>query len=567
VRLIGTDVLLLTAFSLALSCTGKIGEVGPGAGRFRGAGTSSGVGGGSPSVGGSPTGGDSNAAGLMPMLRLTNREYNNTVRDLLGDATQPANQFPSDRDATFEFRRAGAIAVLDATLLQSAAEGLAAAAAPKIVPGMLLPCDPATGEDACAQKFIATFGQRAFRRPLTADETTHLTALYTTGRTTLNLAFSGAIGLLIEAVLQTPQFLYHWESVPGAPLLYEGAVVRLDAYQMASRLSYFVWGSMPDDALIAAAAAGQLDAPAGVQAAAQRLLTDPRAKDTVSSFFSDWLALDGLAGDIKDVTVYPGYTAAMRQAMVDETSTFVQNVAFGGDGRLATFLDAPYSYINSTLAGVYGAQASGTAFQRATLNPAQRAGLFTQASFLALTGSSNGSNPVRRGKAIYTKLLCHTLPPPPANVPPPKPASAGGTTRERFVEHDQNACAKSCHQAMDPIGFAFENYDGIGQYRTTDNGHPVDATGSIMLDGATQTFGDAVGLVGLLAKSAEVRSCFAGEWSRYALSRVDTDADLASLQSAAAAFSSDTATLQDLVASIATMRSFRYRSPSPGEMP
>jgi hypothetical protein len=120
---------------------------------------------------------------------------------------------------------------------------------------------------------------------------------------------------------------------------------------------------------------------------------------------------------------------------------------------------------------------------------------------------------------------------------------------------------------MDPIGYGFENYDGIGQYRTTDNGSPVDATGTITLDGTPQTFNDAIGLVGLLAKSPEVRTCFAGEWSRFALSRMSTDADAASLQATAAAFASDTATVQDLMAAVATMRSFRYRSPSPGEMP
>jgi hypothetical protein len=503
----------------------------------------------------------------MPMLRLTNREYNNTVRDLLGDTTRPANQFASDRDVTFEFRRAGGVAVQDGMLLRTAAEGLATAAAPKIVPGMLLPCDPATGEAACAQTFITTFGQRAFRRPVTTDEATRLTGLYTTARTSLTLSFPGAIGLLIEAMLQTPQFLYHWESSPTAPLIHEGNAIRLDGYQIASRLSYLLWGSMPDDALLAAAAGGQLDTAAGVQAAARRLLSDPKAKETVSSFFSDWLGLEGLMAATKDATLYPGYTPAVEQAMLEETSAFVQNVVFGGDGRLATLLGAPYSYINAALGTVYGASASGTAMQRTDLNPAQRAGFLTQGSFLALTGNPDGSNPPRRGKAVYTKLLCQILPPPPANVPAPAPASAGGTTRTRFIAHDQNACAKGCHQSMDPIGFAFESYDGMGQYRTMDNGLPVDASGSILLDGAAQSFNDAIGLVGLLAKSSEVRSCFAGEWSRYALSRADTAADAPSLQSVTAAFGSDTATVQDLMTAVATMRSFRYRSLSPGEMP
>jgi hypothetical protein len=568
---------VLCGLALSAACTGQIGDTrdpsggGPstaGGGASAG-GPSTGTDGGNSSAngGGTSASGDPNAAGPMPMLRLTNREYNNTVRDLLGDTTQPANQFASDRDVTFEFRRASDVAVQDAMLLRTAAEAIAAAAAPKIVPGTLLPCDPATGENNCAQKFISTFGPRAFRRPLTTDEATRLMALYTTGRSTLALGFTGAIGLLIEAILQAPQFLYHWESAPTAALIHEGAVVRLDPYQTASRLSYFVWGSMPDDMLLTAAAAGQLDTAAGVQTAARRLLADPKAKDTVSSFFSDWLGLEGLSTATKDATLYPKYTPALQQAMLDETSIFVQNVVFGGDGRLATLLGAPYSYINTALGGVYGVQASGAAMQRTNLNPAQRAGFLTHGSFLALTGSAEGSNPVRRGKAVFTKLLCQSLPPPPPNVPAPAPASAGGTTRARFVQHDQNACAKSCHQSMDPIGFAFENYDGIGQYRTTDNGQPVDASGSVMLDGAPQHFNDVIELIGLLAKSSEVRSCFAGEWSRYALSRVDTAADKPSLQATAAAFGSDMATLQDLMTAIATMRSFRYRSLSPGEMP
>jgi hypothetical protein len=549
-----------------LACTGTIGGIASAGGS-----SEPGAGGGSASsagsgVGASGTQSDPNAAGPMPMLRLTNREYNNTVRDLLGDTSRPADQFPSDRDSTFEFRRAGDVAVLDATVLRTAAETLATAAAPKIAPGGLLPCDPSTGEDACAQQFITTFGQRAFRRPVTANEATRLLGLYTAGRASLQLTFAGAVGLLIEAMLQAPQFLYHWEADPDAPLIHEGAVVRLDAYQIASRLSYFFWGSMPDDMLFAAAASGQLDTAAGVQTAARRMLADPRAKDTVSSFFSDWLGLDGLASQTKDVTLYPEYTPTVVQAMLDETSTFVQNV-FALDGRLSTFLGAPYSYLNAALGGVYGVQASGTDLQRTDLDPTERAGFLTQGSFLALTGSPDGSNPVRRGKAVYTKLLCNSLPPPPPNVPPPAPASAGGTTRQRFTMHDHNACAAGCHSRMDPIGFAFENYDGIGKYRTTDNGLPVDATGSITLDGTAQAFNDAIGLVGLLAKSSEVRTCFAGEWSRYALSRVDTAADAASLLSAAAAFGSDTSSLQDLMASIATMRSFRYRSPSPGETP
>jgi hypothetical protein len=573
-------LFLLSAVSLSLACssgriTGSAPTGGPGSGAGVGTGNAGSSGGAGNAGGGTGTAGsagssapaDPNAAGVMPMLRLTNREYNNTVRDLLGDTSQPANQFASDRDPTFEFRRAGTVAVQDATLIRTAAESLALAAAPKLVNGQLLPCDPATGEDACAAKFITTFGQRAFRRPVASDEAMRLTTLYTTARTTLKLSFTDAVSMLIEAMLQTPQFLYHWEAAPTATNIKEGSVIRLSSYQIASRLSYFIWGSMPDDMLLAAAAAGQLDTAAGVLTAAKRLLADPRAKGTMDAFFSDWMGLDGLAARTKDTTVYKNYTDATQAAMLAETNAFVENVVFGGDGTLATLLGAQYSYINSTLAPLYGAQASGTAMTMTPLNPMQRAGLLTEGSFLALTGNADGSNPVRRGKFVYTKLLCLQVPPPPANVPPPAPASAGGTTRQRFTTHDQNACAKGCHTVMDPIGFGFENYDGIGQYRTTDNGLPVDATGMITLDGKAQSFNDAIGLVQLLGKSPQVRTCFAGEWSRFALSRVDTSADAASLQTTAMAFASDTASVQDLLAAVATMRSFRYRSPSPGEMP
>jgi hypothetical protein len=500
----------------------------------------------------------------MPLMRLTNREYDDTVHDLLGDTTQPATQFASDRDPTFEFRRAGDLAVQDATLLETAAESLAAAAIPNL--NTMLSCAP-TGGAACAQQFITQFGARAFRRPLSSAESSRLMALYTTGTTTLNLAFPDAISLLIEAMLQSPQFLYHWEISPNDAPIYDGSVLQLDAYHIASRLSYFIWGSMPDDALFASAASGELNTLAGVTAAARRLLADPKARDTVSSFFSDWLALDGLAARAKDTTLYPQYTPALQAAMLAETSTFVQSVVFDGDGRWSTLLGAPYTYIDQSLGTLYGAQVMGTGVQRTMLNASQRSGFLTQASFLALTGTTEGSDPPRRGAAILTKLMCRPLPPPPANVPPPAPASAGGTTRQRFTAHDMNPCAQGCHTTMDPIGFAFENYDGIGGYRTTDNGLPVDASGSVSLDGASQSFNDAIGLVQILTKSNQVRQCFSTEWARYALDRPDTPDDQASLAAVALAFSQDTAGVQDLMTAVATMRSFRYRTPAPGEMP
>jgi hypothetical protein len=509
---------------------------------------------------------DPNAAGLMPLRRLTIREYNNTVRDLLGDSTAPGQQFPDDRDETFPFRRANAIAVQDAKLIRAAAESLAAAAVRNL--GAVLPCDPAAaGEPACASQFVTSFGLRAFRRPLTAAESSRLMGLFTSARNTLKLGFAEAIGLVLEGMLQAPAFLYHWE-VPAAAPIREGAVVRLGHYEMASRLSYFLWGSMPDRDLFAAAAAGHLGTPAEVQGQARRLLGDARAKDTVAAFFADWLQVDALEEKAaKDPKVYPEFDAGLKAAMAAETRAFVESVVFDGDGRWGTMLGASFSFVNQALAGVYGmAQVTGSNLRRAELDATQRAGFLTQPSFLTLTGAADGSHPVRRGKAIYEKLLCRTLPPPPANVPPAKPASAGGTTRERFAEHDGNDCARACHSLIDPLGFAFENYDGIGKYRTMDNGKNVDASGEVTLDGAPRRFNDAVELSALLAGSAETRRCFATQWVRFALSRNESSADAASVELAAASFLAPESTVRELMVAVATMRSFRYRIPSPGEV-
>jgi hypothetical protein len=512
---------------------------------------------------------DPAAAGPLPLRRLTVREYNNTVRDLLGDTTGPASQFPSDRDEAFPFHRAGGVAVQDAKLLRTAAETLSAAAVRNLA--ALLPCDPGpangAGEQACARQFVTAFGLRAFRRPPSTVETERLMTLYGNGRTALQLGFPETVGLMVEAILQSPAFLYHREGA-GAPAIHEGKVLRLPSYEVASRLSYFLWGSMPDKDLFAAAAAGQLGTAAEIEAQTRRMLTDARARETVASFFADWLDLGALADTAKDPQAYPEFNDALKAAMQGETRAFVGSVVFDGDGRWGTLLGAPYSFVNQALAGVYGmpGAVTGNNLQRANLPPAQRAGLLTQAGFLAITGAADGSHPVRRGKAIYEKLFCRELPPPPADVKPARPASTGGTTRERFAEHDTNDCARTCHGLIDPMGFAFENYDGIGKYRTMDNGKPVDARATMPLDGAIKSFDGAVELSQVLAGSDEVRRCFATEWVRFALLRSEIEADRASIDAATMSFGRAESSVRDLMVAVTTTRSFRYRSLSPGEV-
>jgi hypothetical protein len=366
-------------------------------------------------------------------------------------------------------------------------------------------------------------------------------------------------------MLQSPAFTYHWEMASEKPLV-EGKLVRLGAFEMASQLSYTIYGSMPDQALFDAAAGNKLGTQAEVEAQARRMLADPKAREGIAAFVVEWLSLDRVGEKDKEKAAYPEYNDGLVDAMGAEAQAFVKNIAFEGDAKFESLLTAKFTFANQALAGLYGIKgAQGAEMKQSALDPAQRSGLLTQAAFLSLNAKPEGSSPVKRGKAVYTGLLCGELPPPPNVVPPVKPASAGGTTRDRFTEHDTNPCAKACHKLMDPIGFGFERYDGIGRYRTTDNNLPVDSKSSIELDGATKTFDDAIGLTELLAGSASVRNCFVTQWFRFAVKRENTDEDQASVATAAKPFAQNHS-IRDLIVAVAGTRSFRYRMPAPGEM-
>lgn len=562
-------VPLLVGVGVALgaltACDGSIGGGSDGGGGALGtAGTLNG--GGSSALAGSGPGSDPNAVGPRPLSRLTRREYNNTVRDLLGDTTRPADAFPEDRDRAFLFRRSGLVATQDADLLRSAAETLAAAAIKS--PSTLLPCDPSAGEDACAAKFINDFGLRAYRRPLADIEKTHLTALYQDARSNQKMSFNDAIGLLVEAILQSPAFLYHWES-PYQPPTLAGNAVALGPYDVASRLSYFIWGSMPDQTLFDAAAGDKLTADADITAQARRMLADDRAADAVGDFFTDWLDVDRLPFAAKDSATYPAYGDGLIAAMMQEVRLFTSTIALAGSGRFDDILTATSSFADSQLASVYGltGAAATSAFAPVSLPQAERSGLLTTAGFLALTGAPDGSDPPRRGKAVYVRLLCGTLPTPAPPMPAVAPATPGGpTTRQRFAAADGPDCAASCHSIIDPLGFAFEHYDGIGAYRTMDDGLPVDASATVSLDGRSIGVADARELLAALVTSDQAQSCFVRQWLRYALGRAETAADLASLETAQNVFTASMRNIRELLVAVATSRTFRYRTPGTGEV-
>lgn len=460
------------------------------------------------------------AAGT-PLRLLTRAEYDLTVRDLLGATGDPASDFPReplshglDNDATLN-------RVTDAHVARylDAAETLAHDAVTHRR-DTLLTC---TGDDqTCGQQFVATQGLRAFRRPLRSDERTTLNALFESVRSTDG--FDTAMELTLQSMLQSPQFLYRDEAPIGA-----GDTVKLNGFQLASRLSYFLWATMPDAELLDAAATGALDTPDGLAMQAQRMLDDPRSTDGLMRFFSVWLYLDGVETTEKSTAMYPTFTPGLGESWRASLELFIKDV-LAHEGTLPALLDSPVVYTNDAMS-MYGMSASGPSFVRNELDGVQRRGLLTQPGFLAFKAMPDGSSPVRRGIFVMDKLMCETPAPPPAAFTPPTPTTTT-TTRERFAAHSQNAGCKACHQFIDPIGFTFEHFDGMGAWRDAENGQPIDSSGGVVAsnDGSlVQPVADINGLSALLAKSPMVHACVSKEVFRFALGRPLTEQDSCTL--------------------------------------
>ena len=494
--------------------------------------------------------------GPTPFRRLTRDEYDNTVRDLLGDETRPARDFPAD-ETLGGFASGASVSLVQTEQYMSAAERLAATAVADLP--ALLPCDPATaGEDACARQFIEELGLRAWRRPLSAAELDGLVGLY--GTTKELDGFAASIELVIAAILQSPFFLYRVE-LGG---VHEGAgdVVQLTDYEMATRLSYLLWNTMPDDALFAAAARGELGDPDAIAAQARRMLLDTRAQAAARNFFRQWLGIVQLEEVGKDEALFPEWSPALARKMRTEAMTFVDHVMWEGDGRFETLLTGAFTFVDEELAAVYGIDGvTGTEMVRVDLDPSQRAGILTQPGVLAINSNANQTSPVYRGKFVREQILCQHLPDPPDDlmVVPPDP-DPGLTTRERFDQHRVDPSCSGCHQLMDPIGFGFESYDAIGRWREMENDLAIDDSGEVVgtadADGA---FNGAVELGHRLAGSAQARACFATQWYRYTVGRTETAADDCAIAEVYEAFDASDGNILDTIVAITRTDAFRYR--------
>lgn len=454
------------------------------------------------------------------LRRLTRFEYNNTVRDLLGIDTSPASAFPAEGKA-LGFDTNADILVTTPQHVESyitAAESLADAAVKNLA--QLAPACSAQGADeACAADFISSFGKRAYRRPLTDAEKARLLAAYRAGRQPSD--HTDGMRHVVSAILASAPFLYRVEQGVGS-----GAVRRVSSFEMASRLSYFLWGTMPDDKLFAAADSGALETPGEIAKHAARMIDDPRARTMFEHFHRQWLQFESMEGLEKKSSDFPMWKDGVAQSLFEGSGRVFEHLAWRPGATLTHFLTEPVLAVNTTLAPIYGG-AGGDQLSVVRMD-GQRSGVLTDPGLLA-THAGGGSDevvtPMMRGKWIQTQLLCHPLPPPPPDVPEPPPVDAKASMRERLRQHRDVAACAACHALIDPIGLAMETFDAIGRHRTTDRGLPIDTTGELALDGQMVTFANVQELGQRLSKSDTAQQCVTTQWLRFALGRVEGASD------------------------------------------
>jgi hypothetical protein len=493
--------------------------------------------------------------------RLSHEQWENTVRDLLRLPARPelAATFATDPDDS-RFDNFGE-RIVSANLwadYQRAAETVAADVAGDAT--KLARIRP-TGASSDARAFVTQLGRRAFRRPLEASETDAFVALFAQGTALTGRADSFAAGaeLVLQTMLQSVHFLYRVESTTEED---NAGKVWLGSYEVASRLSYALWNSMPSDELLDAAGADELSSKQGVEQWTRKMLADPRAADTLVEFHSQLLNVAEYGSIAKNTTLFPTFSTALQPIIQDEARSFVREVSAVEGGGIEALLTSSFTFVNDKTAAFYGVTGSfGSQLQKVQLDPEQRAGFLTQIGFLSKYASQTQSNPILRGVHISLDFLCSSLPAPPPDIPPVPALKPNQTNRERFAELTKPAPCNSCHETLiNPLGFAFENYDAIGQWRDMDNGKPVDASAMYALDGTNVPYSNAVELAQLLAESKTVHRCYSDRWLEYALGRPPADPESGSVEKLAQVSAHDSATLQDLLSTMTGLETFRART-------
>jgi hypothetical protein len=465
------------------------------------------------------------------LRRLSNREYDNVVFDLLGDSSSPATAFIADSYANGYDNGSAALAVQSDQVVdyEEAAEALAARAVAGNMSLLVGSCDPASqGDEACFQTFLDGFAPRAYRRPLTASEQRRLTDVFLMALQTGG--FTIGIRTALEVVLQSPQFLYREELGSPDATATDGEALSLTSYEVASELSFMLTGSIPDAELRGAVSQGTFETGADYQREAARLLTTPGARGALRAFLHEWMATDRLATLSKLPPVFPSFNFAMATSMSGELDRFYDDVLWTRSGSLRDLLTSNVSFVDPTLATLYGLQAADGGFASVTLDPHLRTGILSRPGYLAVHSDNDSSGPIARGVFLMQAILCSPPPPPPPNVPPAPalgdPRIAGATTRQRYALHAASPSCASCHTVIDGFGFGFEQFDGLGVYRTTEAGQPVDTSGNIVGTGDVDgPFDGVADLAGKLVRSQRPLGCFTKQAYRYAMGQIEAQGD------------------------------------------
>jgi hypothetical protein len=500
------------------------------------------------------------------VARLSHTQWANTVRDLfqLDELPAIAAFRPDPKEQGFKFSTAGGMLDVDSTLWQAyqrAAEEVGAYVTSDATRlAKILPAD--TGDaTARARTFVEEFGAKAHRRPLSTDEVDRYMELYAGAAEFFPTlpAFDAGIRLLIEAFLQSPHFVYRIEDSTAVV----GTVIPLDAYEIASRLSYMLLDSMPDADLFDAARAGNLTRADIASQQANRLLQNPRAEATVLRFHSELLEFEKYSAIAPASGVFPDYSDDFGAYAREESERFFRHAIFERGANYADLLTSTETFVNSELAQAYGLSGNyGSDFTAVTLNSSQRKGFLTQVGFLASHATPVEPDIIHRGVFIARLIVCAQLKAPPDEVPPLPPAD-GRTNRERVAQHTENpdtVCA-GCHKnIINPLGFPFENYDAVGAYRTDDNGSPVNASSDARIADKVVSVNNALELIDQLVASPAVHECYAKHWLEFAYGRPQSAADSPIIKRLGTKSKDRAISVRDLVVGLVATESFLTRS-------
>jgi hypothetical protein len=498
--------------------------------------------------------------------RLTQIQLGNSYRALFGDVKVPED-LPAD-DQLYGFTSIAAaarsIAPLEAEKYETAAYAVIDQLwASRALRAEFVGCTPSTVEDPCVTTFLEDFVSRAWRRPVGDDEVKTLQELGARIAEDLGDRQAGdpwrGISFVLGAVLQSPHFLFRIDIGVADP---DTGLMRYTGWEMASRLSFLLANAPPDDELRRAAREGELDGIDGIRAQAERLVEAMPARTALVGFFREFMGIGRLDIMTKDQGAFPMFTATLGPAMRIEIERMFEDVVFEQQGDFRQLFTSRDTFVNEELANLYGLEVNTGASHAAATFPddGRRAGLLTTAGFLAMNAHQTATSPTNRGRFVRVNLLCEEIPPPPpgvdTSIPEPEPG-VEQTMRERLEEHRENPQCQSCHESMDPIGFALEHYDALGRWRDLDNGLPIDAATSV--DG--QPVDGGVELGALVASLPEVGACIAKRFYRHANGRLEVRGDDTALEALVEDFVAGDYDFKRLVIDLVVNDGFRYAGP------